>query len=85
MDQGALDDAQAVAMKIEVVDDFRIEERDGVGRDGIAEAGMEFLGDRRAADDGSPLEHGDAQPGGGEVGSHDKPIVTPADDDDVRH
>ena len=37
-------------MKTEVPDDFRVEKRDRVGGDGIAEAGVEFLGDRRAAD-----------------------------------
>ena len=39
------------AMKIEIAEDFRVEQRDGVGGDGIAEAGVKFLGDRRAADD----------------------------------
>jgi hypothetical protein len=70
-------------MKIEVPDDFRVQERDRVGGDGIAEAGMEFLGDRRAADNRPALKHGDFEPGGGEIGGRDKRIVAPADDDDV--
>ena len=48
--QRALDDPEAMGGEIEVADDLRVEERDGVGGDRIAEAGMEFLGDRRAAD-----------------------------------
>ena len=46
---------------------------------------MEFLGDRRAADDRPALEHGDLEPRGGEIGRRDQAIVTPADDDDVGH
>src|SRR5271166_5543620 len=72
-------------MKIEVADDFRVEKRDRVGGDGIAEAGVEFLGDRRAADNRPALKHGDFEPRGGEIGGRDKAIVTPADDDDVAH
>ncbi len=83
--QRALDDAEAVAMKIEVADDLRVQERDGVGGDGIAEAGMEFLGDRRAADLRPALEHRDLEAGHGEIGRGDKAVVTAADDDDVRH
>ena len=76
---------QAVAVKIEVPDDFRVQERDRVGGDGIAEVGVEFLGDRRAADLSPALKHGDFEAGGGEIGRRDKAIVTPADDDDVAH
>ena len=72
-------------MKIEVPDDLRVEKRDRVGCDGIAEAGVEFLGDRGAADDRPALEHSDLEPCGGEIGRGDKAIVTPADDDDVGH
>ena len=49
--------SQAVAVQIEIADDFRIEQRDGVSRDRVAEARMEFFGHRRAADDVAPLEH----------------------------
>src|SRR5271165_7502944 len=72
-------------MKIEVADDFRVEKRDRVGGDGIAEAGVEFLGERRAADNRPALKHGDFEPRGGEIGGRDKAIVTPANDDDVAH
>ena len=61
-------------MKIEVADDFRVQERDRIGGDGVAKAGMEFLGDRRAADDGAALEHDDFEPRGGEIGRGDKPL-----------
>src|SRR5208282_3525890 len=74
-----------MARKTEVADDFRIEERDRVGGDGIAEAGVEFLGDRCAADLSAALEHDDFEPRGSEIGRGDKAIVTPANDDDVAH
>ncbi len=74
-----------MARKIEVTDDFRVQERDRVGGDGIAEAGVEFLGDRRAADLSAALEHDDFEPRGSEIGRGDKAIVTPANDDDVAH
>ena len=74
-----------MGLEIEVPDDLRVEERDRVGGDRVAEAGMEFLGDRRAADFTAALEHGDFEPGGGEIGRGDKAVVTPADDNDVLH
>jgi hypothetical protein len=45
-----------MAMQIEIADDLRVQERDRVGGDGIAEAGVKFLGRRRAADDRAALE-----------------------------
>ena len=44
---------------------------------------MEFLRHRRAADDMPALEHGDLQPGRGEIGGADQPVMPAADDDDV--
>ena len=83
--QRALDDPEAMGVQIEVADDLRVEERDGVGGDRIAEAGMEFLGDRRAADLPAPLEHRDLEAGRGEIGRGDKAVMAAADDDDVGH
>ena len=83
--QGTLDDAEPVAVKLEVADDLGVEKRDGVGGDRIAEAGMECLGRRRAADLRAPLEHRDLEAGHGEIGGGDKAVVAGADDDDVRH
>ena len=83
--QRALDDAEPVAVKLEVADDCRVEKRNCVGGDRIAEAGVKFLGDRRPADLRPALEHRDLEAGGGEIGRGGKAVVTAADDDDVRH
>ena len=45
-----LDNLKAMPVQIEIGDYFRVEQRDGVAGDGIAETGMEFFGDRCAAD-----------------------------------
>ena len=83
--QRAFDDAEPMTIKLKVADDCRVQKRDGVGGDRIAEAGVKFLGDRRAADLCAPLEHGDFKAGHGEIGRRDEAIVTAADHDDVRH
>ena len=83
--QRALDQLEAVAMEVEIADDCRAQKRDRIGGDGIAEAGMEFLRRRRAADLRPALEHRDFEPGGGEIGGGDKAVVAAADDDDVGH
>ncbi len=72
-------------MKLEVADDRRVQERDGVGGDRIAEAGMKLLGDRRPADLRAALEHRHFEAGHCEIGGGDEAVVTAADDDDVRH
>ena len=53
------------------------------GRGSGPEAGMDLLGDGRAADDVAPLEHERAQPGLGQIGRGDEAVVPAADDDDV--
>ncbi len=83
--QPALDDAQPMGGQFEIGDDLGIEQRDRVGRDRIAEARMEFLGHRRPADDTARLEHGDTEPGLGQIGGTDQPVMTASDDDDVAH
>ncbi len=80
-----LDDPQAVPREIEIPDDRRMEQRNGVGGDGIAESGMKFLRCRRAADDGAPLDHRDLQSRRREIGGRDQAVVAAADDDDVAH
>ncbi len=79
----ALDDAQAVGGEPQLADDFRIEEAHGVGGRGIAKAGREFLGDRRAADDRAALEHPYFETGAGEIAGAYEAVMTAADDDDV--
>ena len=44
---------------------------------------MEFLGDRRAADDRAALEHRDLEPGRGQVGGADQAVMAAADDERV--
>ena len=41
---------------------------------------MEFLGDRRPADHGAPLEHGDLQARRRQIGRAHQPVVPAADD-----
>jgi len=68
----------------EVGGHLRVEQADGVGRDRIAEAGVKFLGDRRAADDPAALDdlHGKAR--AREIGRAGEAVMSRADDDDVR-
>ena len=46
---------------------------------------MKFLGGRRAADLRPALEHGDFEPGGGEISGGDEAVMAAADDDNVGH
>ncbi len=79
----ALDDLQAVRVQIEIADDLRIQQRDGVRSDGVAKARMEFLGDGRTADDVASLQHGHLQAGRREIRSADQAVVAAADDQDI--
>ena len=81
----ALDDAQAVLGKPQIGDHLRVEQRDRVGGDRIAEARMEFFRHRGAADDGTPLQHHDLQPGHRQIGGAGQAVVPAADDDGVMH
>ena len=56
-------------------DHLGLEQADRVAGDRIAEAGMELLGHRRAADDVAPLEHAHLEPGAGEVEGADEAVV----------
>ena len=60
-----------------------MEQADRVGRDRVAKARMELLGDRGAADDRVLLEHQHAQTRAGEIGRASQAIVAGSDDDDV--
>ena len=62
---------------------LRVEQADRVGRDRIAEPGIEFLGHRGAADHLAPLDHLDPQPGHREIGRAGEAVMPRADDDDV--
>jgi hypothetical protein len=75
--------AQAMPSKIEVADDFRAQQAQDVGGDGIAVARMEFLGHRGAADDRATLQHQRAQAGLAEIGGRRQAVMPGADDDGV--
>jgi hypothetical protein len=79
----AFDDAQAVVVKPQVGDDFRIEQADGVGRDRVAETRVEFFGHGCAAHHLAPLHDSDAQSGHCEIGRARQAVVACADDNDV--
>ena len=81
----ALDDAQAVVGELQIGDDLRVQQRDRVGGDRVAEARMKFLGDGRAADDAAPLQHRHLQAGHRQIGGADEAVVPAADDDGVIH
>ncbi len=49
----------AVAFQLQLFDHLRPQQAYGVGSDGVAVAGMEFLCHRRAAQHGAPLQHQD--------------------------
>ncbi len=83
--QLAFDDAQTMPRQIQVPNDFWIEQRHRVGRDGISEARMKLLGNGGTADDGAPLEDGHLEAGGRKVRGAHQPIVAAADNDGVAH
>jgi hypothetical protein len=72
-----------MALQIEVADDFRIEQADGVARSRVPEAGQEFVRDRGASDRVGSLQHGDLQSLGCQVISAGQAIMARADDYDV--
>src|SRR5207249_4136458 len=80
------DDSQSMLDKPQLADHLGVEQAHGIGGRGVAKAGREFLGDRRAADDGAALEHPYLEAGAGEIAGADEAVVSAADDDDiVRH
>ena len=81
--RAALDDPQAVLGQFQVGHDLRIEQADGVGRDRIAEPGMEFLGHRGAADHLAALDHLHAQAGHRQIGRAGEAVMAGSDDEDV--
>ena len=79
----AFDDAQAVLVQFQVANDLRLQQAHGVGRDRVAEAGMEFLGHRGAADHAAPLDNAHAQARHAEIGGTGQPVVTGSDYDGI--
>ena len=82
--RAAFDDFQAVLMQFQIGNDLRVEQADGIGRDRIAETGMEFLRHRRAARHLAALDHPHAQAPHREVSRAGEAVMPGADDDNVR-
>ena len=70
--------------KFQVGNDLRVEQADGVGRHRIAEAGMEFLGHRGAADHLAALDNFYAQARHREIGRAGEAVMPRPNDDNVR-
>src|SRR6185436_15533679 len=79
----ALDDSQAVLVKVQVVNDLRIEQAHRVGSDRVAEPWIKLFRYCCTAHDGPSLKHLDLQPGHAEIGGADEAVVPSANDDGV--
>ena len=67
----------------QVADHLGVQQADRVARGGVAEAGVEFLGDGGAAEDGAALEDAHGEAGFGEVAGAGEAVVAAADDDHI--
>jgi hypothetical protein len=74
---------EAVLRELELVDDVRPQQAQGVREGREPEAGMQLLGDRGTADEVPALEDQRPQAGLREVGAVDEAVVPAADDDGV--
>ena len=74
---------QPVFLQTEIADHFRIEQAHGVTRHRIAEPRMELLGDGRAADDMSPLQHTYRHTRRSEIRRTDQTVVAAAQNEDI--
>ena len=74
---------EAEAHEIELLDDLRPQQAQGVGESREVEAWAELLGDRRTADEVALLEHEHPLTGLREVGGVSEAVVTSTDDDGV--
>ena len=79
-----LDDFEAVAGQLQVADDLGIEQAHRVGGDGIAKAGVEFLGEGGPAYAGILFEHDDAKAGARQIRGRDEAVMPAANDNDIR-
>jgi hypothetical protein len=76
-------DLEAVVVEPHVPDDLGVEQADRVGGGRVAEARVEFLRHRRAADDVPALQHRHLQSLRGEIISADEAVMAGADDENV--
>ena len=82
--RAAFDDAQAVAVQIEIANDLGLQEAHRIGRGRVAETGMKFFGHACAADHIATLEHTHPQASHAEIGRAGQPVVAGSDDDGVK-
>jgi hypothetical protein len=76
-------DGQAVALQLEIADHLGVQQADHVGADRVPEAGVELLGDRRAADHMAPFDHLNLEARTGQIAGAGQAVVAGADHDDV--
>ena len=75
---------EAEARQLEVQYDLRLQEAHDMGGRGDLVARPQLFCDRGTADDVAPLESTDGKTGLGEIAPTDEPVVTAADDHDVK-
>src|ERR1700730_462569 len=76
----ALNNAQAMFGQLEIANDLRIEKRYRVRGDGIAKTRMEFLGDRGATDNATPLQNRYLESARSKIGGADEAVMPATDD-----
>jgi len=81
----ALDDLEAVAMKIKIGDHFGIEQRDSIGCRRVAETGMKFFGDRSATHHVTLFQNGHLVARLCQIEGADQPVMPSPNDDDFAH
>ena len=67
----------------QIPDDLRVQQAHRVAGGGVAESGVEFLGDGGAAEDGAAFEYADGEAGFGEITRAGEAVVATADDDHI--
>ena len=77
------DDPQPMPGQLHVRDDFGVEQADRIAGGRVTEARMEFLGDRRAADEAPPLQHAHLVTGLGQIESAGQPVMAASDDQHI--
>ena len=70
-------------MQVHVGDDLGIEQTDRIAGDGVAEAGIELLRDRCAADQFAAFQHQDLQSGAGQIERADQSVMTGTDQNGI--
>jgi hypothetical protein len=82
--QRSLEDREAVLGEAQVLLDAGMQQAHGVAGGRVAEAGVEFLGDRGASGDAPAFVQGDPKAGRREVRGAGQAVVARPDDGDVR-